>query len=104
MILVTKPKPNEVVTKFLWYGAIFRSEVGITVEKTAAGSSQSWTAVKFHNLLVPKAPKQALLFMDGCQIIVVERRIQSKNILFGHLADFTPFYVHFKACYQLLRT
>lgn len=80
MILVTKPKPNEVVTKFLWYGAIFRSEVGITVEKTAAGSSQSWTAVRFHNLLVPKAPKQALLFMDGCQIIVVERRIQSKNI------------------------
>lgn len=61
-------------------------------------SPWSWTALRFHSLLVSKAPMQALLFMDGCQIILVERWTGVRDILFGHLANFTLFWVHFKAC------
>ena len=40
--------------------------------------------------LDPKTPRRALLFMGGCQVIVVEGGILARNVLFGHLADVTP--------------
>lgn len=62
------------------------------------GSFWSLTALRFHNLLIPKAAKQVLLFMGVCHIIVVQRGIWTSDILFGHLTDFTLFYLHFIVC------
>ena len=40
-------------------------------------------------VLYPVAPTNALLFVDGCQIIIVERWIQMRDLLFSHVAEVT---------------
>lgn len=77
------------------------SELGATVCKSAS-CMHTWLlkmalpGLGLHwgvSLLLPQTPTQTLLIRDEWL-----RGVWKRDILFGHLADFTSFYVYLKAC------
>lgn len=50
-------------------------------------------------MLDPTDPTKTYLFMDGCQIIVVEEHMM-KDILFSQIANITPLMPHFEVIFK----
>lgn len=99
IVLVTELKPNKATAKSSRIWNCFGSTAGTTVDRSTAWVQACLLKIpllilglhrKFTiSYLNPAASTQALLFMDRCQIVIVEDGIQAREVLFSHLADIT---------------